>query len=160
MITITNREKRWLYLTDNDIEIAKSNGIGIHTLKSRVYKQGMEINRAITQPVQKRNREGKRWNEWKDKAVVGKSTYLSRVNKGWTFEEAAMKPAMSFSEASKMKRKYSLEHYKIASENGISQSVVRYRVSQMQWDIEKAITTPIMSKSDAAKMAMIKRWNG
>ena len=159
MVVISLREKRFFYLTPSDIEVAESNGIGIHTLKSRVYKWGWEINRAITQPVQKRNKEGKRWNEWKHKAVVGKSTYLSRVNKGWTFEEAALKPPMSFSEASKKKRKYSEEDYRIASENGISEGVVRYRVSRMGWSIDKAITTPVMSKSQSASLAMKKRWN-
>ena len=153
------REKRYFYLNDEDIKVAVSNGLNVQTVKDRVYKYGWEINRAITQPIQKRNKEGKRWNEWKDKAVVGKSTYLSRINKGWTFEEAAMKPAMSFSEASKMKRKYSEEDYRIARQNGISQGVVRYRVSRMGWTLEKAITTPVMNKSESAKLAMIKRWN-
>jgi len=159
MVVISLREKRYFYLTPQDYELAEKNGIGYHTLNSRVQKHGWDIQRAITQPVQKRNKEGKRWNEWKDKAVVGKSTYLSRVNKGWTFEEAALKPAMSFSEASKMKRKYSEEDYRIARENGISQGVVRYRVSRMGWSIEKAITTPVMNKSQSAKLAMKSRWN-
>ena len=152
------REKRYFYLTDEDLEIAVSNGLNPQTVKDRVRKYGWEINRAITQPTLKRTKEGIGWNEWKDKSLVSKSTFISRMKKGWTHEEAALKPPMSKSEASKQKRKYSLEQYSIARKNGISQSVVRYRVSQMKWDIEKAITTPVMSKSDSAKMEMLKRW--
>ena len=158
MEVIKLREKRYFYITEEDFEVAESNGIKASTLKNRVYRDGWDIDRAITQHVEKHDPSCQGWNDWKDKSVVGKSTYLSRVRKGWTKEEAALKPAMSFSEASKMKRKYSEEDYRIARENGISQGVVRYRVSRMGWSIEKAITTPVMNKSESAKLAMFKRW--
>ena len=159
MEVIKLREKRYFYITDEDFEVAESNGIKSSTVKNRVYRDGWDIDRAIKQPIEVHDPSCKGWNEWKDKAVVGKSTYLSRVRKGWTYEEAALKPPMSLSEASKLKRKYSEEIYEIAQSNGISPNAVRYRVSQMKWDIEKAITTPLMSKGEAGRIAMEKRWN-
>ena len=159
MVVHNLREKRYFYLTDADLEIAVSNGLNPQTVKDRVRKYGWDIDRAINQPTVKRSKEGSRWNEWKDKSVVCKNTFISRLKKGWTHEEAAYKPAMSQSEASKQKRKYSEEHYRIARENGISQGVVRYRVSQMKWDIEKAITTPVMSKKECGSLGLTRRWN-
>ena len=158
MEVITLREKRYFYITDDDFETAEANGIKTLTVKNRVYRDGWDIDRAITQPVEKHDPFCKGWHDWKDKALVSKSTYLSRVRKGWTYEEAALTKPMTHSEASRKKRKYSEELYRIARENGISEGVVRYRVSQMKWDIEKAITTPLMSKGEAGKIAMEKRW--
>ena len=159
MVVHELREKRYFYLTDEDLEVAVQNGLNVQTVKDRVYRYGWEINRAITQKVKKRSENCTNWNEWKDKSVVCKNTFISRLKKGWTHEEAAYKPPMSQSEASKQKRKYSEEHYRIARENGISQGVVRYRVSQMKWDIEKAITTPVMSKKECGSLGLSRRWN-
>lgn len=47
-------EKRFQYITDDDVATAKVNGICKSTLVNRVRTYGWDIERAITQPVQKR----------------------------------------------------------------------------------------------------------
>ena len=44
-------ERRYLYVTPDDFETAKRNGIPEKLVKTRVYRDGWEINRAITKKV-------------------------------------------------------------------------------------------------------------
>lgn len=52
-----------------------------------------------------------------------------------------------------MEKKLTEEHYKRAAENGISKSTLRARVYQSRWDVEKAITTPVLSKRECSKLS-------
>jgi hypothetical protein len=81
--------QRWL--TKEEREIAKKNGIGRSTLHSRVYLWGYDIERAITEPPKKSSiidgyREKCRENG------VSDSLFHYRVNSGWNKEDASTKP--------------------------------------------------------------------
>lgn len=149
MTTITHREKRWDYITPQDFATAEKNGISHQVAHTRVYKYGWEIDTAITRPLQKSKHSFPEWKEWKDKAVVCKSTFVTRRRMGWTEEEAAMKLPLTKKEIGQRRRVYTDEHLKIAENNGVSYRAMVYRINKMGWDIERAITTPIMSKKQA-----------
>jgi len=159
MVVCEDRIKHRYYLTPEDFEIAEKNGISYQTAHRRVYMYNWSIERAITQPVQKINRRYDGWKDWKHKALVSKSTFVKRVNMGWGERKAAMTPPMSFSDAAKMKSKYTERQKRIAKENGVSMTLVSHRVTRMGWSVHKAITTPPRSKSQCGKMGMAKRWN-
>ncbi|MFS0783575.1 hypothetical protein [Bacillus sp. 1P06AnD] len=81
------------YLTPEHYAIAELNGISEKSLKSRVYHQGWDIERAIMQPVKKQNR-GK-WKEWKliaEKFGISRVTFNKRIKKGWDEKTAATHP--------------------------------------------------------------------
>lgn len=158
MVICHDRIEDRIYLTPEDFKVAEQNGISYQTAHRRFYSYGWSAKRAITQPVQKNVRRYDGWKDWKDKALVSKSTFCTRVRNGWGERKAAMTPPMSFSDAAKKKSKYTERHKQIAESNGVSMPVVRYRVTQLGWSVHKAITTPIMSKSESAKLAMAKRW--
>lgn len=43
------------------------------------------------------------------------------------------------------------EHYKIAEKNGIKEATLYRRVYQYKWDIQKAITTPVIPRSERSR---------
>lgn len=49
------KSKKYTKLTDEVVELAKSNGIGYNTLQSRVYTRKWDVLRAATEPVKTRN---------------------------------------------------------------------------------------------------------
>ncbi len=63
-----------------------------------------------------------------------------RMFEGWNKKRAMTEPPQ--------KRKLTAEHFKIAESNGISKNTLKHRISQLGWEIEKAITTPIIIKKN------------
>lgn len=84
--------KRYRYLTPADYEVAKSNGIGKATLATRVYR-GMDIDLAITKPVQEQVNNIKKWIPLAKMNGIKESTLRGRVDIGWEMELAATKPS-------------------------------------------------------------------
>ena len=84
------------YITPDDYEVAKQNGISESTLYARVYNYFWDIERAITEPVNKPNKYG--WKEWKETALsngVKYDTFKHRVRNGLSQRIAATEPPMS-----------------------------------------------------------------
>ena len=52
------------------------------------------------------------------------------------------------------------EEYAIAKKNGISKHTLNYRIRQMGWDKEKALTKPPRKYTDRAKQIEIAKSNG
>ena len=153
----TFREKRFDYITPSDYEVAEENGINIHTLQTRVYKLGWDIDRAITQKTQGKHKHWDEWCKFKDIANVKRSTFYSRKADGWSTVRAALLPPMTHSERAQKMRRYTEEQVKKAEENGISLRLVRYRVNVMGWDADKAVSTPKMTKQQAGQVRQGKK---
>ena len=135
------------YLTPGDYEIAEQNGIDKRNLEQRFYSYSWDKERAITQPLKKSNSG---WDEWKDIAKsngISYGTYLQRVNSyKWSREDAAMTPVITVEEKVKMSvektRFFTEEQVRRARANGVSKSLLRGRVKNRKWDIERERSTP------------------
>lgn len=91
------------YLTDEDYEIALSNGISKERAYSRFYKESLTRTEAITKPVQRQVRG--RYEKWKsicDQNGVSRKLFLNRCHNGWTEERAATTRKFSASERAKL----------------------------------------------------------
>lgn len=144
-------EHRYYYLTDEDRAIAEANGIKRTTLLERIYSLGWSIEKAITTPPKNRpfviDEETAKLLK---KNGIKEITFKNRVKRyGWSIEKARTTPTLEISEICTMKKPplVSREQYIIAESNGISRSTVYHRVSIRGWNIEKAITTPPLSKN-------------
>ncbi|PER25404.1 hypothetical protein [Bacillus cereus] len=106
--------------TDKDYEVAARNGISKPNVNQRVNSYDWSIERAITEPIQKKR--GKENNRpllvIAEKNGISASTYYRRKREGMTEIEAATKP------------KGHESFLKIALENGISENCYRKRVQR------------------------------
>lgn len=78
------------YITPEQYEIAKANGIKSHTLYQRVYIRGMKPEEACVKPVQVK-RSGL-WYKWGHLALhnnISRNTFYKRISRGMGFYEAA-----------------------------------------------------------------------
>lgn len=86
------------YLTDEDFEIAKSNGISRKRASQRFYQLCWNRERSITEPVGENHRKkgkGRRYGKWKSIAEgngIAQSTFYCRLKRGWSYQMAATKP--------------------------------------------------------------------
>ncbi len=147
-------EKRYFYITPEDYATARENGISEESVYQRVYKQDWDIDRAVTEPINTQYHKTGIWDEWRDKAVVGYKTFQSRMHLGWSAEKAALTPRTSQAERNRARSSFTEEQLAIAESNGISRGVLSQRFHSYKWPMEKAITTPVMSKNEAAKNAV------
>lgn len=145
-------KKRYFYITPEDYATAEKNGIHRHLVYQRV-NNGWDIERAITEPVSKRCLKNGLWDRWKHKAVVCRRTFSSRIHRGMTPEQAALTPKITREDVGKRQRTYTDEQLAIAKSNGISKAVLSQRINSYKWTIEKAITTPVMSRKEVAILA-------
>lgn len=106
--------------TEKDYEIAAQNGISRANVNQRVYSYDWSIERAITDPLQKK--KGKESNRplvfIAEQNGISASTYYRRIRSGMTEIEAATKA------------KGHEAFLKIALENGISENLYRKRVER------------------------------
>ncbi|MCU4771010.1 hypothetical protein OCF65_20795 [Bacillus toyonensis] len=131
---------RWL--TNEEYEVAKSNGISRRALYMRVYIYGWELQNALTIPPRTYWHIGEgKFNKLlkvaKENGIIP-STFYGRVNSGWDPQDAATIPVRKINDRKNWA--------KIAEENGISASTFRSRVATYGWDPKKAATTPARSK--------------
>ena len=75
-----------------------------------------------------------------EKNGINKRVVYQRVFLGWSKKRAITVPLQI--------KKLTNEHFEIAQKNGISKNTVKHRVSHLGWEIEKAITTPIISRKN------------
>lgn len=80
------------YVTPNEYERAKANGIPKETVDNRVRSLGWNVKDAITRPVRKLKKY-RSYGKWKEMAIsnnIPLDTFYARVNKyGWTKERAS-----------------------------------------------------------------------
>lgn len=127
-------------LTDEELEIAKNNGIPRSVVKSRLEELYWDIDDAITKPIQKRKSFNPIWDKWKDKAVVSRQLMYDRVMiRKMDEDEAALTPKMP----NRKSKVWTDEEVKIMKENGIYQNLALGRLA-LGWSKEDAITKPIM----------------
>lgn len=76
---------------------------------------------------------------------ISYETLLRRLAEGWPMKQAISIPVNAH-------RTLTDEEIKRAAENGISYITLHSRVSKYGWEIERAVTTPIIPRSERAKM--------
>lgn len=135
------QEKRF-YLTDDDFEIAKSNGISRQLAKSRVYDYGWSIQRAITQPRLSKAKSGAALERALANGIKA-PTFWWRIKAGWGEERASTEPVHT----SKNKSKLDPEVVEIASHYGVSRHRLVQRIRQ-GWSIDAAATTPPVPREE------------
>lgn len=139
------------YVEPHHYEIAKQNGISKKNLINRVYEKGWTIERAISQPVKIRSTHD--WEKWESVAKVSKSTYMQRVRGGWEKDKAALTPALSRKEVvalSNNPRKIFTDIQEAEMlKKDIPRATAYMRVKKLGWSIDKAISTPVISKSES-----------
>jgi hypothetical protein len=80
-------------ITKREIERAAANGIGFHTLTTRVYGNGMDIEEAVSKRPKKMDNP---WSKWKETAKangISCSKFYQRIGRGWEHEKAATTPS-------------------------------------------------------------------
>lgn len=136
---------RYYYLTPEDIKTAKDNGISEANAKNRVYNLGWSVERAIKEPLRKRDKTDK-WYKLAVSNGILPNTYLARIKLGWDKELAATKPVMNRNDisnkASNSRRRYSKELIEIAYKNGIAYPTFTTRINRDGMTPLEAATMP------------------
>lgn len=135
------------YLTPEDYEIARQNGIDWVNVHNRFYNLFWDKHRAVSEPVNKKF-VSPEWQRNKDKCLqngISNKIFMGRINKGWSEEEASTQPVLSRSEQMKRiakNRRAKLSPYvSIAEANGISRQTWYARVKRGLSE-EEAATKP------------------
>ncbi|MGX5569541.1 nucleoside permease [Bacillus toyonensis] len=132
---------RWL--TEEERARAATNGISTKTLYYRLYRSDKwELEEALTAPpgTVRHSYKGEytEWLEISAKNGIGKDTFYSRLNGGWSHYDAATKPV-------KRRNKLAKKWLDIAKQNGIGYQTFMSRINTRKWDAEKAATTPTIN---------------
>ncbi|HDR7708580.1 TPA: hypothetical protein QCX89_000484 [Bacillus cereus] len=147
------------YITPEEYEAAAKNGISASTLWYRVYDLYWDKEVAISKSPQRATE----WRSVKETALrngISRNAFNKRRRRGWNLIDSITKPPMSREEALKCanqcNRKYSKlteEQIQIFKSNGLKPSTVYMRIRKLKWEIEEAITTPVLSSSEAGRRA-------
>ncbi len=140
------------YITPEQYEAAAKNGIDKGTLDNRVRQQGWDIDRAMTQPKQKRT--FKMTKELVEKAAkngIKRRTLYTRIWRGMDPEEAATKPLKTQEEMIDHIRVYDPNLVKLALKTGMSYDTYRKRIKKGMDPIEAATTRP-MTRAEAGSI--------
>lgn len=136
-------------LTDEEIQVAENNGITREHLRHRIDQYFWSIERAITEPVEKRKSFKEIWGQWRDKAVVSRDLMYQRYRKGMTAEEAATTP-----KGRGYTSKWTDEELAVAKENGVDgngMSLPNQRL-RLGWSREDAISPRLTSKEKSKRI--------
>lgn len=131
------------YLTPDDFEIAKENGISYNCAYTRFYLLNWPKQRAITEPIN----DSHKWPKFKDiaeKNGISQSTFNHRIQRGWPPKMAASSPKGARLKGRKspiVNKKY----YELAEKNGIKRSTFDSRLLK-GWSFYKAATEPIKTQ--------------
>ena len=139
--------KRYFYITPEDIKIAEENGIPEYVVTTRVRKLGWDVDKAITKPVRAKRKFTKEEIKTMEENGVDRNTASCRLKWGWTLEEALTKPK-------KRGRQYVYPEwvYKEANKNGISYSALGNRIRRGM-SLEEACTKKTITKLEALEIA-------
>ena len=139
--------KRYFYITPEDFEKAKENGIPKDTVLTRVRMLGWDVDRAITKPPRKIRKFTKEEIKIMEENGIGRNTAVCRLKYGWTLEEAISRPK-------KPGRQYIYPEwvYEEANKNGIAYGTVNSRIKD-GWDMKRACTERVKTRQESAKIA-------
>lgn len=137
----------YVFISDEQRQIAKDNGIKIGTLMSRVQVLRWSIERAITEKPIKPQMKNRKYPDWVyenlEKNGIKRDTFRYRVNRcGWSLERACT----TLPRINGRNRKYPDWVYEKLKENSISLGTFGVRRTQYHWSVERACTTPINTK--------------
>lgn len=149
------------YITPEEFEQAKKNGVSQVTFYNRVRQLGWSKEKAMNTPPRKKTFHSNKWIKIAEENGICISTYKYRINQlGYSEEQAATKPLQDRAKQAKIahsaSRKYPLEILELAKRNGIGYDTFRSRVNESGWSLEKAATVPIMTPSESARIAISK----
>ena len=133
------------YLTYEDYETAKANGISYANAYARFYNYGWSVKRTITTPIGQRSKGlWPTYREQCEKVGVSQDRFYDRIRyRGWTPEEAATKPPLPPDKRHKHKNtKITKDTIEKAAKNGISEGTLKHRVYSYKWEVERAVTEP------------------
>ena len=138
--------KRYFYITPEDFEKAKENGIHKETVITRVRKLGWDVDKAITKPARKKRKFTKEEIKIMEENGIDRNTTVCRLNYGWTVEEAISKPK-------KQGRQYIYPEwvYEEADKNGISYSALGNRIRRGM-SLEEACTKKMITRLEALEI--------
>ena len=139
--------KRYFYITPEDFEKAKENGIPKDTVLTRVRMLGWDVDKAITKPPRKIRKFTKEEIKIMEENGIDRNTVSCRLNYGWTLEEAISRPK-------KPGRQYIYPEwvYEEANKNGIAYGTVNSRIKD-GWDMKRACTERVKTKQESAEIA-------
>ena len=139
--------KRYFYITPEDFEKAKENGIPKDTVLTRVRMLGWDVDRAITKPPRKIRKFTKEEIKIMEENGIDRNTAVCRLKYGWTLEEAISRPK-------KPGRQYIYPEwvYEEANKNGIAYSTVNSRIKD-GWDMKRACTERVKTKQESIEIA-------
>jgi len=133
-------------LTQEHIDLARSNGIEYQTLWKRYNYYDWTIEEATTKPMhERRESEHASYIDVAKERGITRSTYLTRVDRGMSKEEASTKPVGKRGRpkgASGTNKPYTDEQLQQAISNGISRMTLNQRLKR-GWDLERSITEPL-----------------
>src|SRR5699024_5622425 len=139
------------YITPDEYEIAKRNGIPRNTLEQRIRDLLWDKQRAITEPPKNTSKEYAEYAKEAEKKGVKPNTIYTRVKRSCTPERAATKPIRKtdnklLDEQGKMSiqktRKYPDWVDEELNKNNPNRDTFWRRVNTYKWSVEKACTTP------------------
>ena len=138
--------KRYFYITPEDFEKAKENGIHKETVITRVRKLGWDVDKAITKPVRVKRKFTEEEIKTMKENGIDRNTVSCRLQWGWTLEEAITKPK-------KRGRQYVYPEwvYKEADKNGISYSALGNRIRRGM-SLEEACTKKTITRLEALEI--------
>lgn len=127
-------------LLEEHFEKAMEVGITRVLLHSRYYQRDWDLERAITEPVNKKTpSEHTSYIDVAQEHGISKATYYKRLGEGWTKEKASTTPTQGLGR--RRTRIYTDDQLEIANSNGISKQCLDGRLRR-DWSLEKAITEP------------------
>lgn len=153
-------EYKW-YITPEEYKLAESNGIAKNALSNRVRDYGWDIERACTEPLKKQFLKQTLSEEiiktLKNNNITINAFTKRIINLGWSINKATNTPTLSKYDAmiiaNNSRRTISDEQYKAGEANGIARGTLKRRIMQSHWNIERAINTPIMNRSECSKLS-------
>jgi hypothetical protein len=131
-----------VYLTEEDYETAKANGISRANAYARFYAYGWSVERTISTPVKSRKKA--LWPRFKaiaEQNGISQSRFYQRVSKGMKPKEAASTPLQQG--GWRGTRVITDELIALAASNGISEKTLRHRYYAYHWGLERAATQSI-----------------
>ena len=143
------------YITPDEYEIAKRNGIPRNTLEQRIRDLLWDKQRAITEPPKNMSKGYGEYAKKAEKIGVKSNTFYTRVKRGWSPERAATTPVIKtdkkFLDEQRKKgikkiRKYPDWVYEELKKNNINRDTFWRRVNTYKWSVKKACTTPVQKK--------------
>ena len=139
--------KRYFYITPEDFEKAKENGIPKDTVLTRVRMLGWDVDKAITKPPRKIRKFTKEEIKIMEENGIDRNTVSCRLKYGWTLEEAISRPK-------KPGRQYIYPEwvYEEANKNGIAYGTVNSRIKD-GWDMKRACTERVKTRQESAEIA-------